>query len=397
MPNPILPSKPRAAIVGGGFTGCALALDLQMRGFAVELFERGEISAGTSGRTHGLLHSGGRYCVEDVEAGLECIQENRILRKIARQCIEFNGGLFIALTDSDIAYGERFARGAVECGIETDELTPQEALKLEPNLNPALLKAFTVPDGAFDPLRLALAFAATARRYGAIFHPYCEVTHLLRGESGQVNGLGYLNRHENLAHRFAADVVINATGAWAGAVTAMADVSVPVLPTPGVMVAYDRRLVQRVINRLCVPDDGDILVPQRRMVLIGTTSFDHGDVDYIPVYPEQIQLMHERAAELVPAVKETHVRGAWMSARPLIASEGDARSLTRTFKCFDHEAQGAPGLFTITGGKATTCRLMAEKAADLVCDKFGIAASCQTRDLELDSYRQYYNPSRSES
>ncbi|HWQ04503.1 MAG TPA: FAD-dependent oxidoreductase [Longilinea sp.] len=383
-------SKPHAAIIGGGFTGCALALDLQMRGFQVKLFERGEICAGTSGRTHGLLHSGGRYCVDDVEAGRECIQENRILRKIARQCIEFNGGLFIALNDSDVSYGDRFTKGAEECGIETEELTAGQAITLEPNLNPALLKAYTVPDGSFDPLRLALSFAATARRYGAEFYSYCEVTHLSRTNSGRISGLEFLNRHENQLHEIRADVVINATGAWAGNIAAMVNVTVPVRPTPGVMVAYDQRLVQRVINRLCIPDDGDILVPQRRMVLIGTTSFDHDDVDYIPVYHEQIKLMHERAAELVPAVKNAHPRGAWMSARPLIASQGDTRSLTRTFRCFDHEEQGAPGLITITGGKATTCRLMAEKTADLVCQKLGVPANCQTHDLELDSYRQYY-------
>lgn len=390
-------SKPHAAVIGGGFTGCALALDLQMRGCSVELFERGDIASGTSGRTHGLLHSGGRYCVEDPEAGRECIQENRILRKIAGQCIEFNGGLFVALTDSDVAYGEQFTRGAVDCGIEIEEISAPQALKLEPNLNPALLKAFTVPDGSFDPLRLALAFAATAARYGAVFHPYCEVTHLLRDDHGQVSGLEYLNRHENGIHESHADVVINATGAWAGSITAMANVPVPVRPTPGVMLAYDQRLVQRVINRLCIPDDGDILVPQRRMVLIGTTSFDHEDVDYIPVYQEQIALMQERAAELVPAVQQAHVRGAWMSARPLIASQGNARSLSRTFECFDHQDQGAPGLFTITGGKATTCRLMAENAADLICARFGISVQCQTRDLELDSYRQYYRYQRSQS
>lgn len=395
MPDSQLNSKPKAAIIGGGFTGCALALDLQMRGFAVEVYERGELSAGTSGRTHGLLHSGGRYCVEDIEAGRECIQENRILRKIARQCIEFNGGLFIALTDSDVAYGDQFAKGAVECDIDIEELTPSQALKLEPNINPGLLRAFRVPDGAFDPLRLALAFAATAKRFGAKFHPYCEVKKLLQEESGRVFGIQYLNRHENQHHETQADVVINATGAWAGRITTMANLDVPVRPTPGVMVAYDQRLVQRVINRLCIPDDGDILVPQRRMVLIGTTSFDHEDVDYIPVYQEQINMMHQRAAELVPAVKQAQMRGAWMSARPLISSGGDARSLTRTFKCFDHEDQGVPGFFTITGGKATTCRLMAEKAADLVCTKTGISAACGTRDMVLDSYRQYYNETRS--
>jgi glycerol-3-phosphate dehydrogenase len=70
------------------------------------------------------------------------------------------------------------------------------------------------------------------------------------------------------------DIVINATGAWAGQITRMAGIEWPVTPTPGVMVAYDQRLINRVINRLCPPGDGDILIPQRRMVCIGTTSFE---------------------------------------------------------------------------------------------------------------------------
>ncbi len=69
-----MPQKPTAAIIGAGFTGCALAYDLTLRGFSVTVLERGEICSGTSGRTHGLLHSGGRYCVNDPEAGQECIQ-----------------------------------------------------------------------------------------------------------------------------------------------------------------------------------------------------------------------------------------------------------------------------------------------------------------------------------
>lgn len=385
-------SKPHALIIGAGFTGCALAHDLALRGFQVTVMERGEIASGTSGRTHGLLHSGGRYCVTDPEAATECIQENIILRKIVRQCIEFNGGLFIALSEEDVLYGMDFEKGAAASGISAEKLTPAQALKLEPNLNPGLLDAFLVPDGTFDPLRLALAFAAHAKQNGASFKTHHEVKRFLRDATGKVTGLEAVNHLTGANFTLMGDIVINATGAWAGGIAQMAGASSVVRPTPGIMVAYDQRLVQRVINRLCKPADGDILLPQRRMVVIGTTSFEVDDVDYIPVDKGQIAEMHQRAMELVPSILNTNQRGVYMSARPLIPAGAHDRSLSRTFKCFDHEVlDGIPGLVTITGGKATTCRAMAEKTADLVCQKLGVSAACQTKEVPLISYRYYYS------
>lgn len=383
--------KPLALVIGAGFTGCAIAHDLALRGFRVMVLERGEIASGTSGRTHGLLHSGGRYCVTDKEAGIECIEENITLRKITPQCIEFNGGLFIALNDEDAAYAPRFEAGAQACGIEIEKLGPKQALHLEPNLNPNLLLAYTVPDGSFDPLRLALAFAATAKKHDAQFRPYHEVEGMLLDGQGNVKGVKVWDRTSGKHYDLSGDIVINATGAWAGHVASFAKTSVPVKPTPGVMVAYDQRLTQRVVNRLCEPDDGDIVIPQRRMMVIGTTSFEVQDVDYIPVKEDQVEQMHRCAAALIPKIAQTKMRGAYMSARPLIGSSFIGRSLTRTFKCYDHKAsEGIDGLVTITGGKATTCRGMAEKTVDLVCQKMGITVACQTREFKLVSYREYY-------
>jgi len=85
------------------------------------------------------------------------------------------------------------------------------------------------------------------------------------------------------------------------------------------------------------------------------------------------------------------MRGIYMSARPLIGSSDEGRSLSRTFKCYDHqENEGIGSFVTMTGGKATTCRAMAEKTADLVCQKIGISSTCRTRDIPLDSYRFYF-------
>ena len=87
--------KPQAIIIGAGFTGVATAHDLALRGFDVTVVERGPIVNGTSGRTHGLLHSGARYAVNDKEAAIECIEENLLLRKLVPDVIEPNGGMFI--------------------------------------------------------------------------------------------------------------------------------------------------------------------------------------------------------------------------------------------------------------------------------------------------------------
>jgi glycerol-3-phosphate dehydrogenase len=157
------------------------------------------------------------------------------------------------------------------------------------------------------------------------------------------------------------------------------------------MVAFKGRLARRPINRLSKPGDGDILLPQRQMVVVGTTSFPIDDLDYVPVERDQVALMVERGAELVPALARAPIRGAYTATRPLVGAGGGGRSLARTFKCFDHKASdGVGGLITITGGKATTCRAMAEQTADLVCGQLGLGEPCRTREVPLHSYRQFY-------
>jgi glycerol-3-phosphate dehydrogenase len=383
-------SLPQVVIIGAGFTGIATAHDLALRGFDVTVIDRGDICNGTSGRTHGLLHSGGRYAVKDQESAIECIDENVILRKIAPRAIEPNGGLFVAINEGDLQYGETFIAGCEACHIPLDELTPKETLRLEPNLNPNLLTAFLVPDGTFDPLRLALSFAASAKANGTKFKTFAEAKSLIMDGKGNVVGVNVLERDSNQIVELRADIIVNATGAWAGEIAEMAGAIVPVKPTPGVMVAFDQRFVQRAVNRLNKPGDGDIIVPQRRMNVVGTTSFEVDNPDYVPVAEDHVKLMLERGAELVPGIRNAKMRGKYVATRPLIGS-GMGRSAARTFKCYDHkETDNVDGLVTITGGKATTLRAMAERTADIICEKLGVNAPCVTKDTPLLSYRQYY-------
>src|SRR6188472_4203078 len=166
-------------IVGGGGTGGALAHDLTLRGLRVTLVERGEFTSGTTGRHHGLLHSGARYAVADQASAVECIEENAILRTICPGSFEENDGLFVALTDEDLAYYDHFVRGCTECGIPIQELTTEEALRLEPLLNPATKAAVRVPDATMDAMRKPLRFFATAKHHGAELYNFMEVLDLV--------------------------------------------------------------------------------------------------------------------------------------------------------------------------------------------------------------------------
>ncbi len=123
-------------VIGGGAPGAGVAWDASLRGLDVILVDRLDLAEGTSGRFHGLLHSGGRYAVKDPPAARECIAENRILRRVAADCIEDTGGLFVTTPWDDPAYADRFAQACRETDIDCEEIPVAQALRDEPGLNP---------------------------------------------------------------------------------------------------------------------------------------------------------------------------------------------------------------------------------------------------------------------
>jgi len=379
-------AAPHVLIVGGGGTGGALAHDLALRGLRVTLVERGEFTSGTTGRHHGLLHSGARYAVNDRESAIECIEENQLLRRIAPGSFEENDGLFVGITDDDMAYLPGFLEGCEATGIPTQVLEPQDALRLEPLLNPDLKVAVRVPDATMDAMRMPLRFFATARANGADLLSWVDVVDLdIAG--GVVSGARVRDLVTGRETHIGADVVVNATGPWSEQVARMAGVDVPIRPSPGVMLALEGRLCNMVINRLHASGDGDIVVPQRALSIVGTSSWVVEDPDDLGVPDDHVRRMVDEGSLLVPAVRDAPFRAAWSAARPLIGPEDDAdsgRELSRTFKTIDHAVDdGVQGFVTITGGKGTTLRGMAEVCADVVCGKLGIDVACATRDTVL--------------
>jgi glycerol-3-phosphate dehydrogenase len=379
-------------IIGGGGTGAALAHDLTLRGFEVSLFERGEFLSGTTGRHHGLLHSGARYAVHDPVAARECIEENAILRSIAPQALEQNDGLFVALNESDLAYHRQFMEACRSCGIRTAELTADQARAIEPALHPDLKLAVQIPDATMDAWRLPMHFYATAKANGARLKNFAEVIGLQKS-GGAVTGVRIFDHQTHREFDVEGDLFVNATGAWAAKVCDMAGIHLPIQPGPGAMVALEGRLTNMVISRLHKAAEADIIVPQRRLSLLGATLWLARDPDAVELPPGQVRKIVDACAQMVPAVKDAPFRTIWWASRPLIAQKDaqDPQQISRAFDCFDHkERDGIEGLVSVIGGKATTLRAMAEKTADLVCRKIGRRIACRTKTAKLLHYRMFY-------
>ena len=372
-------------VIGGGSTGAGVVRDAAMRGLKTVLVERKDLAEGTTGRFHGLLHSGGRYAVKDPEAAKECIEENIILRRTASDCIEDTGGLFVTTPWDDPAFGDAFVEGCRETGVPVEEIPVAEALEREPRLHPGISRAFTAPDAAIDAWKLVWGCARSAREHGAEILLYHRVVGLERSD-GKVSGAVVRNELTGEERRIHADVVVNAAGAWAGQIAELAGCRVRVLPGKGIMIAMNHRLVNTVVNRCKMPADGDILVPIRTVSVIGTTDTRVADPDDLEVTQAEVEKMFDEGEKLVPGFREARALRAWAGARPLFAPEEvtDTRDVSRSHALIDHrERDGVAGLVTITGGKTTTFRLMAEVAVDAVCEQLGGDRPCRTHEEPL--------------
>jgi glycerol-3-phosphate dehydrogenase len=352
----------------------------------VTVLDRAGVASGSTGHNQAQLHSGARYAVSDPESARECIRENWILRRIQPEVLELNDGLFVAIDDRGMTYRKTFLEACEACDIPVRELTVDDVLKMEPLLNPHILSAIQIPDGVFDPYRLCLSFLATACQHGAKVQTFCEVKNLDISK----RMVWFYSRITNKTENLPGDVIINAAGPWATRVGALGGLYVALEPSAGAMVTIDRRVCNMVVNLLAPPSDGDIIVPQRLTSILGTTSWKVEDPDHILVPPEHVETIYKVAEAMIPAIRQTHARGAMAAARPLMLVDGaGGRTTTRGFTCIDHSAAGAPGFFSVVGGKTTTARLMAEKVADKVCAFLGIKTACRTQDFPLLSYRKW--------
>ncbi len=377
-------------IIGAGITGTGLARDLALRGVSVIVIEKQDVNAGASGGNHGLLHSGARYIASDPTAAAECHTENHLLKKLAPHCIESTGGLYVAVAGDDESYIADFPQMCRQCGVPVREVDSQEAREMEPSLSKTIIAAYAVEDATVDPFKLSLDNMADARRHGAELRRYCRVTGFEMSK-GRICRTTVLDAVTQKTETIEAEVVINATGAWAGEIAARAGATIKMRYSKGSLLVTSNRLCERVVNRLRMPTDGDILVPGGTVSILGTTSerVDSPDV----IYPEvhEVDAIIDHGAAMIPELADAHFIRAYCGVRPLLvngdagAAGEDDRAVSRGFALIDHalEKKGPSNLITISGGKLTTYRLMAEKTADLVCARLGVTEECRTTTTPL--------------
>ena len=379
----------QVVVVGGGITGCSVLRDLAMRGLDCVLFERGNLSEGTTGNFHGLLHSGGRYAVKDQPAAIECIEENQILRRIAPQAIEDTGGFFVTLNDEDEEFLSRFIEGCEACGIPHEVLSGEDALKEEPALSPDVRTAVAVPDGSVDGWDLCIGSVNAAKGLGSQVFLFTGVTDIVV-EGDRVVGVIAEDQNTGKDYEVRAEYVVNASGPWTQQVGNLAGIEIPMVLSPGTMIVLDSRPVTRVINRCRYPSDGDIIVPVGTTIVLGTTSKEIDDPDDYAIEQWEVDIVLTEGMEMVPKIEEMGIQRCYAGVRPLYEPPEDlsggekGRDVSRAHFVLDHEElDGLGGFVTITGGKVTTARLMAEDTVDLVAEKMGVEEPCRTAEEPL--------------
>ncbi len=326
-----------ALVVGGGATGAGIARDLVMRGIETILVEKGDLAAGATGRCHGLLHSGGRYVVKDPESAVECIAENRIVKEIASKAVEDTGGLFVALSDDDEEYADRFVSACFGLGIETVNLTLSQAKRMEPNLSDDAAVIIRVPDAAVDPFMLTVMNVKDAQSKGAKILRHSELTGIMV-DRGRVTAALVRDNLTGEIHRVRTRYIVNATGAWAAGVARLCGATVKMTLSKGSLLVFNRRINNCVINRLRPPGDGDIIVPNEPTSIVGTTSITVKDPEDFRVTDEEVDMMMRQAGLMLPESAEARVIRAYAGIRPLAAPEtGSGRDVSRTFTIIDHK------------------------------------------------------------
>ncbi len=378
-------------VIGGGITGAGIALDAASRGLSVALVEKDDFASGTSGRSSRLIHGGFRY-LEHREIGLvhESLRERGTLFRLAPHLVRPVPMYLLA--------DDRRSRARYRLGLAGYELLaagrnigrhrPVNAEQVREAIGglggrPSGYRYF---EGRTDDARLTIEVARAAQGFGAVLANHARVRRLLGG--ARVTGAVVADEITGERFEIRARTTVNAGGVWADRIRGLAGAdsgSELLRPSKGVHLVFAPGAV-RTKAALVVPSaagDGRyvFLVPWGDRVYAGTTDTPYtGDLDRPVVEDSDRDYIVSAVAQNFPGVTERDVVASWAGLRPLL-NQGDAGTsdLSRKHVIFSEP----PGLFTITGGKLTTYRAMAEDLVDLVARALGSAGRCRTRSIPL--------------
>jgi glycerol-3-phosphate dehydrogenase len=373
------------AIIGGGATGLGIALDAAARGLRVVLFESHDFAKGTSSRATKLVHGGVRYLAQgNISLVREALHERTTLLANAPHLAQP-----LAFVMPSYAWWQTPFYGvglkmydllAGKAGLgATEFLSRAETLHLLPNAKPeGLSGGVKYWDGQFDDARLALALAKTAARQGALLINYCPATQLTH-EYGKVTGLQVRDSETGAQYTVKARCVINAAGVWVdqfrqqdGQAT-QRPVQAMVAPSQGVHLVVDKAFFPGD-HALLVPktQDGRVLfaVPWLGKVILGTTDTPRNDLAREPqAFAQEVEfILREAAKYLQRAPHRSDVLSVWVGLRPLVKPQGEDAGNTKALSREHTILVSKSGLVTVTGGKWTTYRAMAEDVLQRVFD-----------------------------
>ncbi|HTR31327.1 MAG TPA: glycerol-3-phosphate dehydrogenase/oxidase [Puia sp.] len=381
-------------IIGGGATGLGVAVDAASRGFSTLLLEEYDFAKGTSSRATKLIHGGVRYLQQgNIKLVTEALHERGVLRRNAPHLV--NDQSFV-VPNYKWWEGPYYGVGlkvydwmAGELGLgKSRRLSREEVLELAPTLDADGLRGGVLyHDGQFDDARLAIGLAQTAARQGGILINYCQVAGLLKTD-GRITGVRAVDRLNGQSFVVPATVVINATGVFTDNILQLDDpkAATVIAPSQGVHLILDKSFLPGQAAIL-VPhtEDGRVLfaVPWHDKIIVGTTDTPVGKPSIEPrAFPEEIDFILAqigRYLEKVPTRKD--IRSVFAGLRPLVKSSSKKTAeLAR-----DHLILvSASGLITITGGKWTTYRRMAEDTVNKAIQRAGLPEKkCVTETLSI--------------
>lgn len=394
-------------IIGGGATGLAAALDSASRGLKTLLLEAADFAESTSSKSTKLIHGGVRYLRGgEISLVKEALHERGHLLKNAPNIVKPLAFIVPAYRWYDrIYYGTGLSlydflagKRAIE---STGHFSLDKTLAASPNLNPDGLRGSThYWDAQFDDARLAIAMAKTAHKHGATVLNHCRVIRLQKTNE-KISGVVVQDSIAGQEYEIKSKAVVNATGVFTDSIRQMDDAELPniIVPSQGIHIVLDRDFLDSDTG-IMIPetDDGRVLfaIPWLNRVILGTTDTPDVPVELNPEAQQaEIDYLVEHAGRFLKrAPSHSDIRATFAGLRPLVkppANKGSTSGISRKHSLFVSPS----GLVTITGGKWTTCRSMAEATIDRTVEIHDSlnASECKTRDLRLmdESTAQQYS------
>jgi len=380
-------------VIGGGITGVGIALDAAARGFSVALAEKGDFASGTSGRSSRLIHGGFRY-LEHREFGLvhEALRERKILLRLAPHLVRPIPMYMLAdslpsraLYRLGLAGYDLLAAGR-SVGLHRSVRT-ERVREAVPGFG-GRSRGFRYFECQTDDARLTIEVARTAQACGAVLANHARVESLLGG--ARVEGAAVVDEMTGQRFEIRARTTVNAGGVWADRVRGLAAAGRErLVPSKGVHLVFAPGAVRTKVGVVApsAAHDGRFvfLIPWEDRVYAGTTDTPYsGDLEDPAVNDSDREYILSAVAQYFPDVADRDVVASWAGLRPLL-NQGHAPAVERTRDLSRRHAvfEDPPGLFTITGGKLTTYRAMAEDLVDRIADALGVAGLCRTQNIAL--------------